>query len=445
MQALQQRVEELEARRKASTTPLTLVSPSYRPIPPMARVHASTARFVAACCGVRSGKTHGAAREFLLRIQRDRAAKKGGLHYWAVAPTYPLTRIQEEELRDELRSAGALFQWRATERMMLFAAGITIQFKSADNPEHLVGVGLDGLWIDEVARVKPEAWRGQLRMRLSDRTGWALFSTTPLGRNWFHAEIWERGCDGSEIRDPAYASFTWRTVDNTAIPSLVAEVEQARIDLPLAYFRREYEASFDAFVGQVFSEWEPTLHVIGVSNRLGLKTLPQPLDAQGNPTPWPDVRYGFDPAYGHDGALLACVRDVAGVWYVAEEKVAPSILPNDWADMATEMVKKWGDGIIFFDPSRPEYRKLFSDRGLKARPANNEVLTTIQSIAILLHPINGKPRLFIDAAKAPKTAMQIPGYRWQSGIERPVKENDDTVDALRYALCSQIPRTSAVK
>ncbi len=33
--------------------------------------------------------------------------------------------------------------------------------------------------------MKPEAWNQALQPALADRKGWALFISTPAGRNWF--------------------------------------------------------------------------------------------------------------------------------------------------------------------------------------------------------------------------------------------------------------------
>jgi hypothetical protein len=47
------------------------------------------------------------------------------------------------------------------------------------------GLRVDGLVIDEVADVKPEAWLEVLRPALADRMGWAMFIGTPHGVNLF--------------------------------------------------------------------------------------------------------------------------------------------------------------------------------------------------------------------------------------------------------------------
>lgn len=56
-----------------------------------------------------------------------------------------------------------------------------ITMKSADRPESLVGDGIDCLIIEEAAKIRKIVWEQYLRPTLSDREGWALFTTTPEG------------------------------------------------------------------------------------------------------------------------------------------------------------------------------------------------------------------------------------------------------------------------
>ena len=64
--------------------------------------------------------------------------------------------------------------------------GGSITVKSADDPDSLRGVGLDGLVFDEAAFARREAWVNGLRPALADRQGWAVFLSTPCGQNWLH-------------------------------------------------------------------------------------------------------------------------------------------------------------------------------------------------------------------------------------------------------------------
>lgn len=393
----------------------------YRPHAGQAAFHAEAQRFAIVAAGVRSGKTHAAAREALRRIYRDRAVKRGALRYWCAAPTYAVGKVQQRELFEALGMPGSplVVEFRKSERELVLRDDIFIEFKTTERPENLVAAGLDGLWVDEAARVKAEAWLGGLRMRLSDRQGWAVFSTTPLGRNWFFRHLVQPAQNGAD----EFSLHTWTTADNTCVPALVAEVAKARATLPATYFRREYEASFDAFVGQVFAEFDAARHVVGA-----------------DPARVAETRYGVDWGYRHPGAIVCLQRDRSGRWVVVEEIVASGTLVaadegESWVSLADELVERRGPGVFYCDPSQPASIRSFRQAGLSARPADNDVAAGIQTVARALHPAGDGPRLVVHR-RCVHTVEQLLTYRWDEAAdgERPHKENDDACDALRYAL-----------
>ena len=58
------------------------------------------------------------------------------------------------------------------------------------------GIGLDGVVLDEPAKVPPDAFGSSIRPTLSDRKGWALIIGTPAGLDLLHA-FHQRGQDPS--------------------------------------------------------------------------------------------------------------------------------------------------------------------------------------------------------------------------------------------------------
>lgn len=68
--------------------------------------------------------------------------------------------------------------------------------------------------------------------------------------------------------------------------------------------------------------------------------------------------------------------------------------------------------------------------------ASNDVLDGIRTVASLLD--NGQ--LFISST-CTKLIEELPGYRWDDkasdrGVDKPIKDNDDAADSLRYAIYS---------
>ena len=72
------------------------------------------------------------------------------------------------------------------EQYIKFKWGTTVEGMSCENPDSLVGEGVDLLIIDEAAKMQRKIWDMYLSPTLIDRKGKAIFITTPEGFNWIY-------------------------------------------------------------------------------------------------------------------------------------------------------------------------------------------------------------------------------------------------------------------
>ncbi|GHU56003.1 phage terminase large subunit [Clostridia bacterium] len=92
-------------------------------------------------------------------------------------------------------------------------------------------------------------------------------------------------------------------------------------------------------------------------------------------------------------------------------------------------------GGIYYDPSALGFRTQLAELGVKnLRAANNEVLRGIQLVSAMF-----EGDLIRVCASCKNTIDELRGYAWDSkaaarGEDKPVKENDHAMDALRYAV-----------
>lgn len=224
----------------------------YTPHPGQKHFHESRARFRVLACGRRWGKDMACEYEVLDRLPELLERNKGrGLVppvlVWDVSPTYPISEQAWAEYK-AFTPPGFMVDIREGDKCIKGLGGAEIWMKTAADPEHLVGVGLDLLLMREAALVSEDAWTTGLRPMLSSpgRAGLALFNSTPKGLNWFY-KMYLRGQDPQDTEVESWNSPTW---DNPYI--LAAEVEKARLELPETVFRQEYGAEFLADVGLVF-------------------------------------------------------------------------------------------------------------------------------------------------------------------------------------------------
>jgi len=392
--------------------------------------------------GTRGGKSISAGAEFSRRIFIDEANGKGRkaagagkdrrarLHYWVVSPTVALLKEPKRYLMEMLSSD--LFERPKapinSEGQLWLKGDILIEFKSADNPLGLVSVGLDGLWIDEAARVKQEAWVGNLRGRLTDHHGWCLFSSTPLGRNWFYFEIIVRGLPGSS-HDPEFESIVWTTADNPYIPA--EEIEAARRQLPARYFSREYLANFDAFSGNVYEDFTEAVHVF---------------DNHQDPRAFKRVIGAMDFGWNSPGCIEVVGDFGNGTFAVVDEVYRtntifydPRLMKDTWVTEVKRLQQKWGIRQWFCDPAEPD--KIFDlvRNGINAVGADNDIVYGIRQTATALHPVGEKPALRIWRGCS-NLLREIPLYIWGASrtgklMEFPADgQSDHALDPLRYAM-----------
>ena len=126
------------------------------------------------------------------------------------------------------------------------ANGSVIKAKSADNPDSLIGEGLDWLIIDEAARIKRNVWESALRPSLADKKGWGVFISTPRGMDWFR-NLHSLGQDPTQKE---FASWRMPSMTNPHLPP--EEFALMKEHMPDRLFRQEVLAEFIDDAGGVF-------------------------------------------------------------------------------------------------------------------------------------------------------------------------------------------------
>lgn len=134
-----------------------------------------------------------------------------------------------------------------SEMFIEFKNGSTWQVLGSDQYDRLVGTAFAGLVFSEWALANPSAW-GYTQPILEENGGWAVFITTPRGRN--HAK---------RMYDMAVKSDRWfaevSNVHKTGVFN-AQQLEDARLELCAIYgedignaqFEQEYDCSFDAAI-----------------------------------------------------------------------------------------------------------------------------------------------------------------------------------------------------
>jgi phage terminase large subunit len=416
-------------------------SSTYKPTKIQDKFHRDPARFKIILGGRRSGKTRACAAEIrneaMRRLmRRGNAAEADGVrlgdklvrpavHIWVLAPTY---KLLAEPFRALAQVCGSelIDEWRGDSNPphVWLKGGVLIEGYGSDRSERLVGVGLHAIWVDEAAQVRPQVWQEKIRPTLAEHRGNAVFSSTPEGANWFY-DLWKKGQDG---QDPAYSSFHWKSIENPYVPR--EEIEQARRDMPPRYFRRMFEASPEAFEGQIYERFDHARHV-----------FTGPVDLAR----YRRVVCGVDFGFATRGAVVVCGFTPDGAVDVVAEEVASGRLDEQWRERISELRQRWRIQIAYCDPAGSEQTNAMK-QVIPALPATNAVSAGINKVAMLLHQtrttVDQTPKLRVHSS-CKNLVETFPKYHWDATLkhgvmERPAPNQDDhALDALRYAIYSE--------
>lgn len=413
-------------------------------------------RIVAAIAGARGGKTEVGRRiviDWAIRqpgyLDKDRKeGKPYSIACWA--PTFPM--LSKIVIPAVLRGVPPelVIDYKKSDRELWMHGlhGTTqIYFLSGREPERSQGLQLYRGWIDECALVS-ELMFEEAQTRLSDRRGHLILTSTPIGPNW----VKKRVADIAKTEPEHVAFFSWRTIDNPYFPK--EELEFKKRTMNPRYFKRTYEASFEAFEGMIFEEWSEEIHRLNeVKTMIHVWPARRVLGNQTSPlrtfrvvrtiagvdwgmtNPTVIMVIGVTDGNPADYILLDEIRDTG---------ILVSGKGDTWVQRAQALQHKWGISTFWCGPDRPENIDYFRRQGnLHARDAEDDIFDGLQCMMNLMHPdpVTTLPHFYVWNAQGFVDEIAI--YQWDTNrlgmtVEKPVKAEDHSIDAARYAILSDM-------
>ena len=151
---------------------------------------------------------------------------------------------------------------------------------------------------------------------------------------------------------------------------------------------------------------------------------------------------GVDWGYEHWGSVVVLGQSETGEVYLIEEYAAQHEEIDYWVEIALDIQARYHKRIPFYaDSARPEHVARFVREGLKTQNANKSVLSGIEEVAKLFKTDS----FFIVESAVTKFKDEIYQYVWHKKTGEPVKENDDVLDAIRYAIYTHRKKRLTVK
>ena len=141
---------------------------------------------------------------------------------------------------------------------------------------------------------------------------------------------------------------------------------------------------------------------------------------------------GVDWGYEHYGVIVVLGLGIDKCFYLIEEHAHKYKEIEDWVKIAKDIKLRYGNVPFYCDSARPEYVIKFKKEKLKSYNASKSILTGVEAVA-RLYKLN---RLFILKSQANRFRDEIFNYIWDKNTGKPLKNNDDVQDAIRYAIYS---------
>jgi hypothetical protein len=191
-----------------------------------------------------------------------------GSFVWIVGPTMDLAEKEFRVAWRQIVDKARIPVRRKSERELFIQCenGSFLECRSEENPDQLIGEGLDLVVLAEAARLKLRTYDQYIRPAIADRKGKILATSTPRGFNYFY-DFYERG-QSAEFSD-------WQSwmIPSSMNPILGhEEIENAKATTSPEAFAQEWEAKFIAYGGLVFPEFDYDTHVSAVTFSHDIRT-----------------------------------------------------------------------------------------------------------------------------------------------------------------------------
>lgn len=363
-------------------------------------------RFRVLLAGRRFGKTVLAVEEMVFN-----AITKKDARIVYISPTFQSSRdIAWEQLKNRIRDIQTTPNESRLEVEVpnKFGGKSKILLRSWDAIETLRGQYFDFVVLDEVAQFKGfwNGWHEVLRPTLTDRKGRVLFISTPKGFNHFYDLFNEQD------KDEDYKSFKFTSYDNPFIPA--DEIDKAKQELTEDRFAQEYLADFRKTEGLVYKEFSRELHVT--------EETPQNIT---------DTILGIDFGYTNPAAIVRIDIDSDSHYWIGEEWYKS----GKTLDQLTEQALQYRATKCYPDPANPEGCDKLRSAGLNVRESNKDIVAGVDHVRELFK----QGRIQINP-ECKNLIMELETYRYpdkkpdKNEEEKPIKENDHLLDAMRYAI-----------
>lgn len=269
-----------------------------------------------------------------------------------------------------------------------------------------------GAYINEASLCNREVF-DEIQNRCSKAGSHLIMDSNPdIPTHWLKTDFIDNHDPKAKI-----VSFTFTIDDNSFLaPDYVTALKASK---PKGvFYDRDILGLWATGAGIVYSAYDKSTMVVDQA----------PADIE-------DYYCGVDWGYAKGHAnVITVFGDKDGISYLIDVIADTGKYIDYWLSVANDLKQKYGYRLPFWcDSARPEYVSAFYQHGLNAHNADKSVMDGIEYVAELM-----KTSKFRVTKKAERLFEEdVFQYVWDTARGVPVKEHDNVMDSLRYALYSQ--------
>ena len=367
---------------------------------------------------IRSGKTFIDNLLFLYELKRTalQATKTGNLHPQYILAGASSGSIQNNVINSLDKQFGLRLNPDRHNHFHLFGVDIVpVYTESIRGLAGARGFDSSGAYINEASLANQEVFQ-EILNRCSDPGSRIICDSNPDSpQHWLKTDYIDN--DNPKLKT---VSYRFTLDDNTFLDPGYAQQIKAATPSGM-YYDRSILGLWVTGEGAVYKDFDQRKMVI---------------PDKDVPTSFHKYIAGVDWGYQHFGSIVVFGVDDADRWYLVEEYTEQYKEIGYWTKIAHQLQKKYGRDMPFYcDTARPEHIDHFKHNEINAKYGWKSVVSGISIVASLM-----KQGRFFVAQNAPmKFLEEIYNYRWDDKAEDAVvKENDDCMDACRYAIATYI-------
>jgi hypothetical protein len=376
----------------------------------------SEKRIVLCSTGIQWGKTTVGAIRSKLLIHKHSTEN---CNHIITAPSYKI--LSQATTPEFLKIMIGCGEYKKADAVFEVNSGAKVFFRTATDPDSIVGItNVYSIWGDEAGLYPYYFWTNILgRSKLKQCP--ITLTTSLYSFNWVAKELIREYVRG--LRDDLHLCQA-ESKENPYFP--LEEYEKAKKTMNPSRFAMMYGGRPSKREGMVYECFDEDLNTC------------EPFDLPSDAQVWAGIDWGYTQPFSC--SIVAKLSNQR--YFLVSEFYQTRLTIDEIIDTLKQRTSIWNIQRFYAGPDQPGYIKALNKAGLPCSPAKNDVKEGVDHVYSLINA--GKFQAF--RGMCPNHMDEFENYHWPQLKDlkpdeddkdpNPVKQNDHSMDSLRYCLIS---------